>query len=288
MPVRPTLRILYCRCSSAAVLPAETQLKVQQGLAESGLPHDAVADLCALAARHSPLLSELASASRLTVLACHPRAVKWLFAAGGAPLRDEGVEFLDLRKAPAAQALGAIRDLAAEAAGGAGAAAAEFHGETAAAAEWKPWFPVIDYERCENCQQCLGFCLFGVYGLSADGKVQVQNPASCKTGCPACARVCPSAAIIFPKYAHAPINGGEVSPNAPLSEPVQIDKAALLSGDVMKILQERGKGGLRFAAQPEQVRAVQERLVHLAGISRRPDFALDALPAQPAEKSEQA
>ena len=37
--------------------------------------------------------------------------------------------------------------------------------ETAARhGEWKPWFPVIDYDRCTNCMQCLSFCLFGVYG----------------------------------------------------------------------------------------------------------------------------
>src|SRR3954471_12554488 len=22
---------------------------------------------------------------------------------------------------------------------------------------WKPWFPVIDYDRCTNCMQCLSF-----------------------------------------------------------------------------------------------------------------------------------
>ena len=40
---------------------------------------------------------------------------------------------------------------------------------------WKPWFPVIDYDRCTNCMQCLSFCLFDVYGVSADAKIQVQN-----------------------------------------------------------------------------------------------------------------
>ncbi|MEM9803556.1 MAG: hypothetical protein AAGA20_24785, partial [Planctomycetota bacterium] len=28
---------------------------------------------------------------------------------------------------------------------------------------WTPWFPVIDYDRCTNCMQCLSFCLFDVY-----------------------------------------------------------------------------------------------------------------------------
>src|SRR5262245_40628465 len=74
---------------------------------------------------------------------------------------------------------------------------------------WKPWFPVIDYTRCTNCMQCLSFCLFDVYGVSADKKIQVQNQSNCKTDCPACSRVCPEVAIMFPKYRHGPINGEE-------------------------------------------------------------------------------
>jgi hypothetical protein len=26
-----------------------------------------------------------------------------------------------------------------------------------------PGFPVIDYDKCTNCMQCLSFCLFGVW-----------------------------------------------------------------------------------------------------------------------------
>src|SRR2546428_13771536 len=43
------------------------------------------------------------------------------------------------------------------------------------ASAWKPWFPVIDYQRCTNCMQCLSFCLFDVYGVSQEGKIKVQN-----------------------------------------------------------------------------------------------------------------
>ena len=59
--------------------------------------------------------------------------------------------------------------------------------------------------------QCLSFCLFDVYGVSADKKIQVQNQNNCKTDCPACSRVCPEVAIMFPKYRHGPINGDEVN-----------------------------------------------------------------------------
>ena len=76
---------------------------------------------------------------------------------------------------------------------------------------WKPWFPVIDYARCTNCMQCLSFCLFDVYGVSTTGGIEVRNQDNCKTECPACSRVCPEVAIMFPKYRHGPINGEDVN-----------------------------------------------------------------------------
>jgi Pyruvate/2-oxoacid:ferredoxin oxidoreductase delta subunit len=62
------------------------------------------------------------------------------------------------------------------------------------------WYPVLDGSRCVNCQHCLQFCLFGVYELDAEGKVAVCNPDQCKPGCPACSRICPQSAIMFPLY----------------------------------------------------------------------------------------
>jgi NAD-dependent dihydropyrimidine dehydrogenase PreA subunit len=70
------------------------------------------------------------------------------------------------------------------------------------------WFPIIDKDRCCECEKCHDFCLFGVYALR-DGRVKVAQPQQCKNNCPACARVCPSGAIIFPKYDKSPINGGD-------------------------------------------------------------------------------
>jgi len=68
------------------------------------------------------------------------------------------------------------------------------------------WYPVLDYDRCTGCRQCLDFCLFGVYAL--DGKsVVVRQPERCKPGCPACARVCPQRAILFPSCPDPDIAG---------------------------------------------------------------------------------
>ena len=61
------------------------------------------------------------------------------------------------------------------------------------------WYPVVDRERCTSCCECLNFCLFGVYSLEGDEQLAVDQPNMCRPGCPACARVCPSKAIIFPE-----------------------------------------------------------------------------------------
>ena len=62
------------------------------------------------------------------------------------------------------------------------------------------WYPVIDYSRCTNCMECIDFCLFGVYGVDHQERILVEEQDSCKKGCPACSRVCPENAIIFPGH----------------------------------------------------------------------------------------
>jgi Pyruvate/2-oxoacid:ferredoxin oxidoreductase delta subunit len=76
------------------------------------------------------------------------------------------------------------------------------------------WYPVIDYSRCTNCMECIDFCLFGVYGVDQLDRLFVENQDSCKKGCPACSRVCPEHAIMFPDHktpAIAGAPGGVVS-----------------------------------------------------------------------------
>jgi Pyruvate/2-oxoacid:ferredoxin oxidoreductase delta subunit len=63
------------------------------------------------------------------------------------------------------------------------------------------WYPVVDRARCVDCGHCLQFCLFGVFGTTEGGQVAALAEDSCKTGCPACGRVCPNGAIMFPLYA---------------------------------------------------------------------------------------
>jgi Pyruvate/2-oxoacid:ferredoxin oxidoreductase delta subunit len=150
------------------------------------------------------------------------------------------------------------------------------------AASWKPWFPVIDYSRCTNCMQCLSFCLFDVYGVSADKKIQVQNQSNCKTDCPACSRVCPEVAIMFPKYRHGPINGDEVEADDVRREAMKVDISALLGGDVYSMLRDRSaKAKSRFSKERDDDRALKERQNCLVTLKRDLDIPAEVLAALP-------
>src|SRR5215475_9076657 len=74
-------------------------------------------------------------------------------------------------------------------------------------AQGNRWYPVIDYSRCTNCLECIDFCLFGVYGIDRKERILVENQDNCKRGCPACSRVCPQNAIIFPEHKTPAIAG---------------------------------------------------------------------------------
>jgi NAD-dependent dihydropyrimidine dehydrogenase PreA subunit len=75
------------------------------------------------------------------------------------------------------------------------------------------WYPVIDYSRCGNCLECLNFCLFGVFGRDAAEQIFVEQPDACRDGCPACSRVCPSRAIMFPQHNNPAIAGDPEAPD---------------------------------------------------------------------------
>ena len=90
-------RILYCHCAYANVVPAETKIAVLDALAGADVEFDAVPDLCEMAARRDPRLTELAGDGPLRIAACYPRAVKWLFASAGVTLNESLVKVSNMR-----------------------------------------------------------------------------------------------------------------------------------------------------------------------------------------------
>jgi NAD-dependent dihydropyrimidine dehydrogenase PreA subunit len=277
------------------VLPQDVKAGVLQRLAESGAEFEAVPDLCEMAARGDARLRELAADPSVKIAACYPRAVKWLFAAAGAELAAAESRVFNMRTQSAEEVatglLGA--ESPAESAGSGPVKSPAQSGELAKSLDaaaaagatgkpWKPWFPVIDYTRCTNCMQCLSFCLFDVYGVSPDKKIQVQNQSNCKTDCPACSRVCPEVAIMFPKYRHAPINGDEVAADDVRREAMKVDISALLGGDVYALLRDRSaKAKSRFSKERDDERALKERQTCLVAMQKELDIPAEVLAALP-------
>src|SRR5688500_8983599 len=112
----------------------------------------------------------------------------------------------------------------------------------------------------------------------------MQNNDNSKTNCPACSRVCPEAAIMFPKYKAGPINGDVVSEGDLNREKMKIDISALLGGDVYSMLRTRNqRAQSRFSKERDADKALNERqkcLAKLASLAAEiPPEVLMSLPS---------
>ena len=103
-----TTRLLYCNCTYAQVVPKEVKAAVLRKLCDSGVPFEAVADLCEMSARRDPALKRLAEGGQIKIAACYPRAVKWLFNSAQAPLPETGAEILNMRVQTAEEIVAAL------------------------------------------------------------------------------------------------------------------------------------------------------------------------------------
>lgn len=97
---RPEPRILYCHCAYAKVVPVKVKNEILKRLGDSGRDFEAVPDLCEMSASKDPKLAELAADPSLTMVACYPRSVRWLFHAAGHKLAG-GVRVLNMRESDA-------------------------------------------------------------------------------------------------------------------------------------------------------------------------------------------
>lgn len=150
----------------------------------------------------SSLWEQLSGLGRISAVwsTMHPRPAKWLLHRHG--LQAETYRFdvyASVQACFEAMALGP-----AESAGRIDLV----HADGDSRAPKARWYPIVDKELCNNCGQCLQFCLFSVYTHDEAQHVIASNPDSCKTGCPACSRVCPKGAIMFPLYSQDPAISG--------------------------------------------------------------------------------
>ncbi|MFK7766247.1 MAG: ATP-binding protein [Mariniblastus sp.] len=129
------------------------------------------------------------------------------------------------------------------------------------------WYPVIDYSRCTNCMECIDFCLFGVYGVDSVDTILVEQPDNCRKGCPACSRVCPENAIMFPQHKTPAIAGSS-------------DGVATLKIDLSQLFgaPADGKSAEELAAieRDEQLIAAGREAVGMSvGVARRQDNRIE-------------
>jgi NAD-dependent dihydropyrimidine dehydrogenase PreA subunit len=61
----------------------------------------------------------------------------------------------------------------------------------------KTWYPVIDYQICNECGTCVAHCKHGVYDASKAPTPVVVSPVSCVDRCHGCGNRCPSGAIMY-------------------------------------------------------------------------------------------
>ncbi len=252
--------VLFCGCVNSDIIPVAVKRRVLAMLLANGVDVRAVGDLCGLAARHDPQFKELAAAGDVIVAACHPRAVRGLFMRVGADVAEVRIHVANMRSDDLDEVLQILFEGdPPEPADETDLPAAEDLGG------WPPWFPVIDYERCKNCKQCLEFCLFGVYETDADGRVTVVQPQNCKNKCPACARICPEAAIIFPKVNESPIDGAPIDDEEVARANIKVNVDKMLGDDIYAALAERKKKRNRLLRQQNVKRALDEREAHSGG-----------------------
>jgi NAD-dependent dihydropyrimidine dehydrogenase PreA subunit len=63
-----------------------------------------------------------------------------------------------------------------------------------------PWYPTIDYDRCDFCMECDPFCPHRVFERreGEERRLVVAHPNNCVVFCRACAKTCGPDAIAFP------------------------------------------------------------------------------------------
>lgn len=246
---------MFCNCGGDRI-EQERLLSIEKILIDTKIDLIKISDLCGVSVLdNQKLRTSFRVSDEYLVVACHSRALKLLFEKAGIKTDDYSFKFInffvsdneeitretdsfnnsiDVRQNPVIE-------------------------EIRKSSEWATWFPVIDYERCTTCGQCADFCLFGVYEKTEE-KIIVINPQGCKNNCPACARICPQTAIIFPKYKPGGAIGGSDEIDEVSEQKRQVeDINTLLNGDIYSALEKRKMKRKSIIKDEAMNKAIEER-----------------------------
>lgn len=246
-------KVVFCNCQGKIVEPAVLDT-IRQTLEKSGQQVIVLTDLCGMAATNPGEVQPFfAGNGEIHLVACYPRAVKLLLQNCGVNTSTANINYINLRENPQE----AIGPLIKNPLSGNNSSWQPTHRESEK--DWPAWYPAIDYQRCVSCGQCADFCLFGVYENNG-GKVKVVNPKGCKNNCPACARICPHTAIVFPKYEQ----GGAIAGSDMIDETAEHQRQLrdvddILGSDIYKALEARKAKRRSIISTDAMQQAINER-----------------------------
>lgn len=246
-------RIFFCNCG-ADLISSERLKAISEFLHHSGHPFIQISDLCGCSVNRKDETSEILKATNeALILACYPRAVKLLLGNCGIDHQSLKINYLNFREMNNDQIFSEVQLF--------------LEGETVTGdpfllqsdTDWPSWYPMIDYTRCSSCGQCADFCLFGVYEKRED-KVVVVYPQGCKNNCPACGRICPETAIVFPKYEHKGAIAGDDSIDEIAEQKRQNrDIDAILGSNIYQALEMRKLKRQSIIRSTAMQKAIEER-----------------------------
>ncbi len=243
--------IIFCSCRGERI-STDFLSALDTYLREMPVRVTKVNDLCGVAGKNTATIKELfADETEHLILGCYIRTMNLLLEQ--TDVKSSGVSYINLNETGKNEILNQVDEFCSDHDGVAG------FREISEDSGWPSWYPLIDYSRCTSCGQCADFCLFGVYDKT-DGRVEVVNPEGCKTNCPACARICPSTAIIFPKYKHGGAIGGsdEIDEHAELRRQTQ-DMEDFLGNDIYAAIEKRKAKRQSIIRQEAMNKAITER-----------------------------
>jgi NAD-dependent dihydropyrimidine dehydrogenase PreA subunit len=246
-------KIVFCRCRGERI-PSERLELIEDNLRNVNSEVCVLSDLCLLAASGREKLAEVFSEENdYLIIGCYERSMKLLLDQLSAESSNLSAEYINIIETSDDDILQRISGFSNDLSN------RKSITEVSVKTDWISWYPVIDYSRCTACGQCADFCLFGVYEKSTD-LVKVVNPQECKYNCPACARICPQTAIIFPKYKYGgAIGGSEHIDEVEEQKRQSTDIKNILEGDIYSALERRKSKRQSIIRDEAMKRAIEER-----------------------------
>lgn len=246
-------KIVFCKCGGERI-GRERLFSLEKSLESYGTELIKLSDLCGIVALDKEKLSGIFNGDdKVLIIGCNIRSIRLILEQADVNISSDSFQFTNFLELSDEDILVEASEFSES-----DSKVSSFK-EISGPAEWPSWYPVIDYSRCSNCGQCADFCLFGVYE-KGDNKVRVINPQQCKNNCPACARICPQTAIVFPKYKIGGAIGGsnnidEISEQKRQSSDITL----FLEGDIYNALEQRKHKRKSVISDEAMKKAIGER-----------------------------